>query len=149
MATKRSGLAAIDSIVVVMLENRSFDSMLGYLYAQHGNRSPLGQPFDGLTGKELNKDSSGKTVTVSPIKATDPHPYFMPGSDPGDAAHPGRPRPPRAGLRQLRLAPAGGGQEGTSRDSGPAQVRAREGRDEVGARPLQEVAEDEVRSAEC
>jgi phospholipase C len=84
MATKRSGLAAIDSIVVVMLENRSFDSMLGYLYAQHGNRSPLGQPFDGLTGKESNKDSSGKTVTVSPIKATDPHPYFMPGSDPGE-----------------------------------------------------------------
>ncbi|MEK6371118.1 MAG: alkaline phosphatase family protein [Acidobacteriota bacterium] len=48
MATKRSGLAAIDSIVVVMLENRSFDHMLGYLYAAHGNRSPAGQLFDGL-----------------------------------------------------------------------------------------------------
>lgn len=84
MAAKRSGLAAIDSIVVVMLENRSFDQMLGYLYAAHGNRSPAGQPFDGLTGKESTSDGKGKTITVSPITAADPHPYFMPGSDPGE-----------------------------------------------------------------
>jgi len=79
-----AGLAAIENIVVVMLENRSFDHMLGYLYSASGNKSPLGQPFDGLTGKESNPDSKGKPVVVSPIKATDPHPYFMPGSDPGE-----------------------------------------------------------------
>ncbi|MEA2415948.1 MAG: phospholipase [Thermoanaerobaculia bacterium] len=83
-ATKSAGLAAIENIVVVMLENRSFDHMLGYLYSTSGNKSPLGQPFDGLTGKESNPDSKGKPVVVSPIKATDPHPYFMPGSDPGE-----------------------------------------------------------------
>jgi phospholipase C len=83
-ATKSGGLASIQSIVVVMLENRSFDHMLGYLYSREGNKSPLGQPFDGLTGNETNPDSKGNPVKVSPIAATDPHPYFMPGSDPGE-----------------------------------------------------------------
>ena len=40
-------LAAIDHVVVLMLENRSFDHMLGYLYCEQGNVSPAGQPFDG------------------------------------------------------------------------------------------------------
>src|SRR5580700_1594681 len=47
-------LAKIQHIVVVMLENRSFDNMLGWLYADQGNVPPLNLPaqnrpsFDGL-----------------------------------------------------------------------------------------------------
>jgi phospholipase C len=44
-------LTSIKHVVQLMLENRSFDQMLGFLYADNGNRSPLGQPFDGLTGE--------------------------------------------------------------------------------------------------
>jgi hypothetical protein len=32
-----------------MLENRSFDRMLGFLYADTGNVSPAGQPFEGFS----------------------------------------------------------------------------------------------------
>jgi len=74
----------INHIVVVMLENRSFDHMLGYLYADSGNVSPLGQPFEGLTGKESNPDGKGSEVSVYKIQGTDPHPYFMPGANPGE-----------------------------------------------------------------
>ena len=35
-------LTAVEHVVVLMLENRSFDHMLGYLYADSGNRSPAG-----------------------------------------------------------------------------------------------------------
>jgi phospholipase C len=76
-------LNSIDHIVVVMMENRSFDHMLGFLYAP-GNTSPLGQPFDGLTGNESNPDGKGGSVKVHRIQASDAHPYFMPGADPGE-----------------------------------------------------------------
>jgi phospholipase C len=79
-----SQLGQIEHIVVVMLENRSFDHMLGYLYADSGNVSPSGQPFEGLTGKESNPDGKGGTVTVFPIQATAAHPYFYPGADCGE-----------------------------------------------------------------
>jgi phospholipase C len=77
-------LSSIQHIVVLMLENRSFDHMLGFLYADQGNKSPSGQPFEGLTGKEYNVDSSGKRVPVFKIKPTDKNAYFMPGADPGE-----------------------------------------------------------------
>lgn len=67
-----------------MLENRSFDHLLGFLYQSNGNISPLGQPFEGLTGQETNTDESGRSVQVFPINPTDAHPYFMPGADPGE-----------------------------------------------------------------
>jgi phospholipase C len=38
-------LSKINNIVVVMLENRSFDHMLGFLYEDSKNVSPLGHPF--------------------------------------------------------------------------------------------------------
>jgi phospholipase C len=82
MATNK--LHSINHIVVLMLENRSFDHMLGYLYAANGNVSPSGAPFDGLTGKESNPDSKGKPVHVSQIKATAKNAYYMPGADPGE-----------------------------------------------------------------
>lgn len=67
-----------------MLENRSFNQMLGFLYSDHGNKSPAGFPYDGLTGQEWNPDDAGRKVTVYKIQATDNHPYLMPGADPGE-----------------------------------------------------------------
>ena len=49
-------MAKIDHVVVLMLENRSFDSLLGTLY-------PASAQFDGLTGEETNV-VAGKTVKV-------------------------------------------------------------------------------------
>jgi phospholipase C len=77
-------LSAINHIVVLMLENRSFDHMLGLLYSASGNVSPAGQPFDGLTGTESNPGSDGLPVAVFPIAAAEPNAYFMPGADPGE-----------------------------------------------------------------
>ena len=77
-------LKKIEHIVQLMLENRSFDQMLGFLYADSGNKSPAGQAFDGLTGEEWCPDESGNRVPVYKIRLTDPHPYLMPGADPGE-----------------------------------------------------------------
>ena len=77
-------LATIDHIVVLMLENRSFDHMLGFLYADSNNTSPAGQPFEGLTGNESNKDATGNPVTVFKLDPTKPEAYFAPGADPGE-----------------------------------------------------------------
>jgi phospholipase C len=80
----KNQLGQVNHIVHLMLENRSFDQMLGFLYAAAGNRSPAGQPFDGLTGNESNPDDQGRQVTVYRILASDPQPYLMPGADPGE-----------------------------------------------------------------
>lgn len=77
-------LGQIDHIVHLMLENRSFDHMLGFLYADAGNVSPAGHAFDGLTGAEWNPDDLGRQIKVFKIQATDPNPYLMPGADPGE-----------------------------------------------------------------
>ena len=77
-------LGKIEHIVQVMLENRSFDHMLGNLYSDQGNVSPAGQAFDGLTGDESNPDDTGRLVGVYAIQPTDPNPYLMPGADPGE-----------------------------------------------------------------
>ena len=65
-----------------MLENRSFDHMLGFLYP--GKTGPNGQPFEGLLGTESNNGTDGKPVTVFQIDATAANAYFMPGADPGE-----------------------------------------------------------------
>lgn len=70
-------LGKINHIVQLMLENRSFDQMLGFLY-------PAGDGFHGLTGDESNADENGQRIKVYKIKASDPHPYLMPGADPGE-----------------------------------------------------------------
>ena len=82
--TNGSGLGSVNNVVMLMLENRSFDHMLGFLYSGQGNVSPTGQPFDGLTGTESNPDSTGTAVTVSRIEPATPNAYFMPGADPGE-----------------------------------------------------------------
>ncbi|MDN7179673.1 phosphoesterase [Caballeronia sp. SEWSISQ10-4 2] len=76
-------LPKIDHIVHLMLENRSFDQMLGFLY-HPTNVSPRGDQFNGLTGNESNPDERGVQHKVYKIQSTDPHPYFMPGADPGE-----------------------------------------------------------------
>ena len=51
-------LRTLKHIVVVMMENRSFDHMLGYL-----TREGMTE-VDGLTGEEFNLDSNGKKIPV-------------------------------------------------------------------------------------
>lgn len=70
--------------MVLVLENRSFDHMLGYLYSESGNVSPSGHPFEGLTGKESNPGTDASPVSVFEIDGSDPNAYFMPGADPGE-----------------------------------------------------------------
>src|SRR5438309_11378617 len=49
---------AIQHLVVLMLENRSFDHMLGFMKSD-------AYPIDGLHGTESNLDLTGVAVTVS------------------------------------------------------------------------------------
>ncbi len=74
----------IEHFVVLMLENRSFDHLLGFLYSKQGNVSPLGHPFAGLTGNEENPATDGTATRVFPIPATDEYLYYYPKSDPGE-----------------------------------------------------------------
>jgi hypothetical protein len=39
-----------------------------------------------LTGDELNPDSAGRAVSVFKIDRNSPHPYLMPGADPGEVS---------------------------------------------------------------
>src|ERR1700687_6023998 len=77
-------LSAIKHIVQLMLENRSFDQILGFLYEGQNNRSPTGQPFEGLTGNESNPDDTGREIKVYKIDRNAPNAYLMPGADPGE-----------------------------------------------------------------
>ncbi|MEM6717976.1 MAG: alkaline phosphatase family protein [Bacteroidota bacterium] len=74
----------IKHVIVVMFENRSFDHMLGFLYKDHGNKSPLGHDFEGLTGDETNPDSHGTAHKVFEIDKNDKYAYYMPKMDPGE-----------------------------------------------------------------
>jgi len=80
-------LSKIRHIVQLMLENRSFDQMLGFLYASTGNRAPSGAPFEGLTGQESNPDDFGREIKVFKIDQSSDHPYLRPGADPGEGFH--------------------------------------------------------------
>lgn len=84
-SARTDSLAAIEHIVVLMLENRSFDHMLGFLYADAGNVAPSGQPFEGLSGQESNPGAAGAApVAVFKIPPGTATTYFMPGADPGE-----------------------------------------------------------------
>jgi phospholipase C len=54
------GIQGLKHVVVLMMENRSFDHMLGGLKATHPN-------IDGLTGNESNPDTTGAQVKVQPL----------------------------------------------------------------------------------
>lgn len=79
-----SGLDAIQHLAVLMLENRSLDHMLGYLYADSQNHSPAGDTFEGLIGHESSPGRDGRPVTVSPMTTSTTNLCFMPGADPGE-----------------------------------------------------------------
>jgi phospholipase C len=70
-------LDKIDHFVVLMLENRSFDCMLGALY-------PRSAAFDGLAGTETNPDLAGNAVPVWCSAATDGSTMRIPDPDPGE-----------------------------------------------------------------
>jgi phospholipase C len=78
MPSATGQLSQIKHIVQLMLENRSFDQMLGFLYPERDD-------FDGLTG---NEESDSVTPNGRPVKAfkitPQPHGYHMPGCDPGE-----------------------------------------------------------------
>ena len=79
-------LSKIEHVVVLMLENRSFDNMLGWLY-DPANPAPFNQPpssgtFEGVWGKTpplSNPTTSGLLIPAN--KGTDP---TMPNPDPGE-----------------------------------------------------------------
>jgi len=86
-------LDSFKHVVVLMLENRSFDNLLGYLYkpGEILPSFPLGQKFSGLNfdGPHTNpvpddvKDGHrGENIAVRPVTPAD-H-YFQPYPDPGE-----------------------------------------------------------------
>jgi phospholipase C len=85
MTAAANQLGSVEHIVALVLENRSFDHMLGFLYADSGNVSPATkQPYEGLTGNESNPDATGTAVAVSALTAEKANLYFTPGADPGE-----------------------------------------------------------------
>jgi phospholipase C len=80
----KSQLGNIEHVVVLMLENRSFDNILGWLYDPEHNQPPFNkQPpanFEGVYGKNLsNPGPGGESVPVGRGNVlTDPNP------DPGE-----------------------------------------------------------------
>ena len=73
---QQSLLNTFDHVVVLMLENRSFDNILGYLYQ---NGVPAGKSFNGVVGNDLtNPDENGNPVPVS-IGANFHEPFPDPG----------------------------------------------------------------------
>ena len=68
----------IEHIVVLMQENRSFDSMLGTLY-------PKSPKFNGLSGHETNPQQGQPDVSVWTSDATDTLSMKIPDPDPGES----------------------------------------------------------------
>ncbi len=82
-----TGLDTFEHIVVLMLENRSFDNLLGYLYKPA--EVPQGKSFEGLYNPDVNyanpvpERAEGYTpnLRISPSRAAD---YETPFPDPGE-----------------------------------------------------------------
>lgn len=73
-----SALAQIKHVVVLMMENRSFDNLLGKLY-------PRSEIFDGLSGGEFNLDSAGNRVLVNNLAGTGADVMTTPNPNPGES----------------------------------------------------------------
>jgi phospholipase C len=66
MSSAAENLERVEHFVVLMMENRSFDQMLGYLMKD-------GLPeVNGLTGEEWNADEQGNRVEVRPCDLSEP-----------------------------------------------------------------------------
>jgi phospholipase C len=72
-----AGLDLIDHVVLVMLENRSFDHMLGFLYPKSDN-------FDGLDGTESSLDANRNVVKVFQITPGVQNAYYFPLANPAE-----------------------------------------------------------------
>jgi phospholipase C len=83
-ASAAGSLAGIDHVVVLMLENRSFDNVLGWLYDPANpapfDQVPAGQSFDGLSGKSLSNPVPGGGVAVPGRETV----LSNPNPDPGE-----------------------------------------------------------------
>ena len=78
MENQQSLLDTFEHVVVLMLENRSFDNLLGYLYQ---NGVPPGKHFEGVVGNNLtNPDENGTPIPVS-IETDFHQPYPDPGEE--------------------------------------------------------------------
>lgn len=76
MATTQELLDTFDHVVVLMMENRSFDNLFGHLY--DGYPFPLGKTFEGAQGR-WNPDHKGQGRIATSL-TSDPHePYPDPG----------------------------------------------------------------------
>jgi len=85
-------LDAFDYVVVLMLENRSFDNLLGYLYPNGvPANAPAGKSFDGVAGKKLSNPIPATAVGqsapppgVNSISVAPADGYHTPFPDPGE-----------------------------------------------------------------
>jgi hypothetical protein len=80
METGPSPLDTFDHVVVLMLENRSLDNILGYLYR---DGVPSGKNFEGVVGKEL----STPDINGTPIPVSADAEVHQPYPDPGEEFH--------------------------------------------------------------
>ena len=62
MANDQNQLDRINHIVVLMMENRSFDNVPGWLYDGE-NKPPRDQKFEGVFGKNLSNKHAGGVRT--------------------------------------------------------------------------------------
>jgi phospholipase C len=85
------GKAQVAHVVVVMMENRSFDNMLGWLYAEQSNRPPINIPsrptptYEGLVADTYFNYSSRSTEKIFAARPpTGRHPWQVPDPDPNE-----------------------------------------------------------------
>jgi phospholipase C len=89
-----SNLDKFDHLVVLMMENRSLDSVLGYLYEKDRPGHFLGDfdgepAFDGVAGKALgNPGPDGRFVPVAKASFREPRDMCNPSPDPGEEHSP-------------------------------------------------------------
>jgi phospholipase C len=76
-AYEMASLNKIEHFVVLMLENRSFDNLLGSLY-------PKSKQFNGVDGSETNTDRNGKVWPLTETKGGDIDGLSVPSPDPGE-----------------------------------------------------------------
>jgi len=90
-----TGLQAVDHLVVLMMENRSFDNLFGYLYEHDRPRQFLGRGdpvFRGVAGRQdlWNPDDRVPPNRIPVAKAAwqTPNDMCQPSPDPGEYYHP-------------------------------------------------------------
>ena len=78
----RAAGPGFDHLIVVMFENRSFDNIFGYLYAD--GELPAGSRFEGLGAGHSNTLASGETVAAHPYTGPTDTVFSSPQPDPGE-----------------------------------------------------------------